>query len=60
MDMTYQVMNLDTDESRGSFETLADARGCVFFNRLRRYQIWRETVLVEECDNTTYFMQVGA
>lgn len=39
--MPYQVIDLDTDEDRGVYETLDEARGCVRFDRLRAYQIWQ-------------------
>lgn len=40
-DMPYEVINLDTDESHGVYDTLEEARGCVAFDRLRAYSIWR-------------------
>ncbi len=39
--MAYEVINLDTDESHGVYETLCEARGCVRFDSLRAYQIWQ-------------------
>lgn len=39
--MPYEVINLDTDESHGVYETLEEARGCVAFDKLRAYSIWR-------------------
>jgi hypothetical protein len=39
--MPYEVINLDTEESHGVFETLGEARGCVQFDRLRAYSIWQ-------------------
>jgi len=46
----YEVISLDTNESQGSFETLTEARGCVRYNRLRSYSIWRNDIRVESCD----------
>lgn len=48
--MSYEVINLDTDESRGEFDTLDEARGCVRYDRLRAYAIWHDNVRVECCD----------
>lgn len=36
----FQVINLETDESHGVYETLGEARGCVQFDRLKFYSIW--------------------
>jgi hypothetical protein len=49
-DMPYTVINLDTDESHGDFETLSEARGCVRYDRLRAYAIWHKNVRVECCE----------
>lgn len=49
----YTVINLDTDEEHGQFETLAEARGCVRFDRLKAYSIWAGSVRVENCDPYT-------
>ena len=47
----YEVFNLDTDESHGIYDTLDEARGCVLFDKLTRYSIWKdESVRVECCD----------
>lgn len=46
----YEVINLDTNETQGHFETLEEARGCVRYNRLRAYSIWHNNVRVECCD----------
>jgi hypothetical protein len=35
--MMYQVWNLATDESHGSFETLSEARGAVKFDRIQKH-----------------------
>lgn len=51
--MGYQVINLDTDESHGVYDTLSEARGCVRFDRLRAYSIWQGQHEVNEdgdCD----------
>jgi hypothetical protein len=61
MSFTFEVIDLETEESQGFFETLDEARGCVRFNRLRAYSIWREddldtvghSVRVEHCDPYT-------
>jgi hypothetical protein len=39
--MPYEVINLDTEESHGVYETLEEARGCVQFDKLHAYSIWR-------------------
>jgi hypothetical protein len=36
----YEVINLDTDESHGLYETLEEARGAVRYDKLRAYSIW--------------------
>jgi hypothetical protein len=48
--MTYEVINLDTDESHGEYDSLEQARGCVRFDRLRAYQIWSGNLRVENCE----------
>jgi hypothetical protein len=40
----YQVLNLETGESQGEFETLNEARSAVLFDRLTRYEIWQVKV----------------
>lgn len=45
----YEVIDLDTDESHGTYETLAEARRRLRFDGLSEYQIWRGDRLVEEC-----------
>lgn len=38
--MAYQVFNGATDESHGIFDTLAEARGCVAFDKIQtNYEI---------------------
>ena len=37
----YEVVDLLTDESQGEYETLTEARGCVRYNRLTHYAIWK-------------------
>jgi hypothetical protein len=37
----YRVVDLATGKSHGAYETLDQARGCVEFDRLAAYQIWR-------------------
>lgn len=47
----YEVINLKTDQSHGEFATLDEARGCVRFDKLAAYEIWRDgTIRVEKCD----------
>ena len=48
--MVYQVIDLNTDESHGTYPTLEQARGCVAFDRLTAYSIWKDNVRVECCD----------
>ena len=50
IDTPYEVFDLATDESHGTFETLERARGCVRFDKLRTYSIWKGNVRVECCD----------
>ncbi len=37
----YEVIDLDTDESHGIYDTLSEARGCVRFDDLEAYSIWQ-------------------
>jgi hypothetical protein len=37
----YEVIDLDTDESRGTYQTLSEARYCVRSARIAAYEIWR-------------------
>jgi hypothetical protein len=37
----YEVTDLGTDESHGVYASLAEARGCVWSDRLAAYSIWR-------------------
>lgn len=46
----YEVFDLNTDESHGSYRTLDEARGAVRYDRLKAYDIWRNNVRVECCD----------
>ena len=47
----FEVINLHTGESHGEYETLEQARGCVAFDRLDAYQIWREDgARIESCE----------
>ena len=46
----YEVINLETGESHGEYETLERARGRVAFDKLSAYEIWRGDTRVEECD----------
>ena len=39
MNTTFEVINLDTDESHGTYETLEQARGAVRYDRLRAFEI---------------------
>lgn len=45
----FEVFNLDTDESHGCYPTLEQARGCVLFDKLRAYSIWRDDSIRVEC-----------
>jgi hypothetical protein len=49
-DEKYTVTDLDTDELHGEFDTLAEARGCVRYDKLAAYSIWRGGVRVECCE----------
>lgn len=46
--MQYEVINLDTNQSHGKFETLDEARGCIDYDRLRHWQVWDGGVMVAE------------
>lgn len=47
----YKVVDLETDESHGRYESLDEARGCVLFDRLERWAIWHDRLgRVEWCD----------
>lgn len=46
----YEVIDLNTDESHGEFDSLAEARGCVAYDRLTNYSIWCGNIRVEHCD----------
>ncbi len=46
----FNVINLETDESHGEFETLAEARGAVRYDKLKAYEIWSEKGRVINCD----------
>jgi hypothetical protein len=46
----YQVIDLDSEEDRGTYETIAEARGCVAYDRLKAYAIWHNGVRIEHCD----------
>ena len=36
----YQVINVDTGESHGEYETLERAKGCVIFDSIEDWEIW--------------------
>jgi hypothetical protein len=40
----YKVLNLESGDSQGEFETLNEARSAVLFDRLTRYEIWQVKV----------------
>jgi hypothetical protein len=42
----FDVINLDTDKSHGLYDSLERARGCVEFDGLTAYQIWRGDNLI--------------
>jgi hypothetical protein len=46
--MPYEVINLDTDESHGIYETLDMARGCIEYDRLQAYQIWQGPISYDD------------
>jgi hypothetical protein len=46
----FELIDLDTDETHGTFETLSEARGAVRFDRLKAYAIWHNDRRVESCD----------
>lgn len=45
----YEVINLETEESHGEFDTIAEARGCVRYDKLTAYSIWNEGRVRVEC-----------
>ena len=46
----YEVIDLDSDESHGVYSSLDQARGCVAFDRLRAYSIWRGPIVDGEVE----------
>lgn len=51
--MTYLVLAIideENTEDRGLYDTLDEARGCVEFDGLNCYEIWRGDELVESSD----------
>jgi len=41
--MTYEVINEETDESHGEYETYDEAMGAVVFDRISdRFSIWKD------------------
>ncbi len=38
--MTYRVIDVETGENHGDFNTLDEAKGCVEFDRLTDWEIW--------------------
>lgn len=46
----YEVINLETDTSHGIYDSLELARGCVEFDRLSTYSIWRGPIVDGELD----------
>jgi len=46
----YNVINLNTNESHGEYETVGDARACVWYDKLDAYEIWLGDLLVQSCD----------
>lgn len=58
---TYEVINLNIDPStpwshelgsisHGTFDTIEEARGCVSFDKLTYWEIWRGDTIVERND----------
>ena len=43
MQKPYEVINVNTGESHGTYETLERARGCVEFDQLKNWEIWEMT-----------------
>lgn len=37
---SYEVINHETDESHGKYETLDEARGAVRYDRLKSWSLW--------------------
>lgn len=38
----YQVINVETGESHGFFETVERARGCIEFDKISDWEIWAD------------------
>ena len=38
--MTYRVINVETGESHGDYDTPEEARGCVAFDHIKVWEIW--------------------
>lgn len=47
--MPYEVIDLDDNRSHGDYPTIDEARGCVEFDQLNRYQIWHQGKHLVEC-----------
>jgi hypothetical protein len=45
--ITYAVIDLLSDELKGEFNSLPDARQCAVDHRLTVYDIWRDGVFTE-------------
>lgn len=46
----FDVVNTATDKSHGIYDTLDEARGCVAFDRLARWEIWQGDHIVADSD----------
>ena len=46
-DPSYEVINVETGESHGTYETLERARGCVEFDDLKDWEIWENGQCVD-------------
>jgi hypothetical protein len=48
--LDYLVIDLETGAGT-RFETMSEARGCIAYDHLTRYQIWRLGVCVDSTDH---------
>jgi hypothetical protein len=48
--LTYEVFNLDSQLSHGHYATIQEAYGCVDFDRIANYEIWKGDVMVRVRD----------
>ncbi len=55
--MTFEVIDLKTKKSHGKYETLAEAKGCVLYDRLTEWEIWQEGIM--NCNSVVAYKDSG-